>query len=199
MADTRLRTTGTGETPALPRGPGDFSQTLGMGGQGRGRPTRTAAWGAARRRPGTAALSWTRTSRRRPQGAAPDGCRHPRGQWRYRTRDDQRDDRAVEGYIGPCARGVGDARGDHFGLRPSTSRQRQHKLVAAIASGKIAAPTTLAQHVRHTPQHVIAGQVAVDIVEELEVVDVEHQYRAWLAIDYPAAMRAAVRARSSQR
>ncbi len=115
------------------------------------------------------------------------------------ARNDQRDDLAVGGYIGPCARGVGDARGDRFGLRPSTSRQRQHKLVAAIASGKITAPTTLAQHVRHTPQHVIAGQVAVDIVEELEVVDVEHQYRAWLAIDYPAAMRAAVRARSSQR
>jgi len=31
MADPRLRTTGTGETPALPVGPTDFSQTLGRG------------------------------------------------------------------------------------------------------------------------------------------------------------------------
>ncbi|MEY9807654.1 hypothetical protein ABIF30_007261 [Bradyrhizobium elkanii] len=77
------------------------------------------------------------------------------------------------------------ARADVVGDRQRLPQRRvgQHhgEFLAAIAGGDVLALDVLLQRLRHQPQHLIAGEMAVGVVERLEVVDVEHQERQRLA------------------
>src|SRR3546814_2233053 len=55
--------------------------------------------------------------------------------------------------------------------------QDQGELLAAVAAGDVLAAAVLGQQLAELRQQRVATSVAVDVVEGLEVVDVEHQQR----------------------
>src|SRR3546814_20277562 len=55
--------------------------------------------------------------------------------------------------------------------------QDQGELLAAVAAGDVLAAAVLGQQLAELRQQRVATGVAVDVVEGLEVVDVEHQQR----------------------
>ena len=62
-------------------------------------------------------------------------------------------------------------------------RQQQREFLAADAGGQVVVAHALLQHARHRHQHLVAEQVAVGVVDQLEVVDVDqHQRHRRLAI-----------------
>ena len=63
----------------------------------------------------------------------------------------------------------------------SVSGITMHEFLAAVAAGEIDVADRLADAQREFAQHVVAGVVAVAVVDRLEVVDVEHQHRDRLA------------------
>src|SRR5215210_7081254 len=54
--------------------------------------------------------------------------------------------------------------------------QEQRELVAAEAGGRVALPEAAAQPLRDGPEQLVAGVVAVAVVDGLELVDVEQQH-----------------------
>ena len=64
--------------------------------------------------------------------------------------------------------------------------QDRGELLAAVAREQLLATDAAEQPARHLAQHVVAGEVAVLVVDRLEVIDVEHQQR-----QRPAVARAA--------
>ena len=61
---------------------------------------------------------------------------------------------------------------DGAGVRPAGGRQEQRELLAADAEDGVAGAHATAQHVRNRTQRVIACDVAVPVVELLEVVEI---------------------------
>ncbi|MNT76826.1 hypothetical protein D3C72_2158780 [compost metagenome] len=72
---------------------------------------------------------------------------------------------------------VDDALGQVQRLVQPQPRQQQAEFLAADAAGDIAFAQHFFQRVAQRGQHQIAGVVAVAIVDLLEVVEVQHQYR----------------------
>ena len=55
--------------------------------------------------------------------------------------------------------------------------QQHHEFFTAVAAQHIGRTQALAQHADDVAQHVVAGQMAVVVIDALEVVDVHHQQR----------------------
>ena len=71
--------------------------------------------------------------------------------------------------------------GDRQGLTQACVGQHHRKFLAAIAGGDVLALDGLLQRHRNQPQHLIAGEMAVGIVERFEMVDVKHHQRQRVA------------------
>ena len=71
--------------------------------------------------------------------------------------------------------------GHHGGDRHVGFRHHDDEFLAAIAAGEIDIADRLADAQRELAQHIVAGIVAVAVVDRLEIIDVEHQHRDRLA------------------
>jgi hypothetical protein len=77
--------------------------------------------------------------------------------------------------LGP---GATQALGDLAGARQGHAHEHHGKLLASDPAHDITGAQVFAQQGREAAQHLVAGGVAVDIVDLLEVVQVEHQHMA---------------------
>ena len=79
----------------------------------------------------------------------------------------------------------GDAPAQPFGHhgrdRHVGFRHDDDEFLAAVAAGEIDAADRLADAQRELAQHVVAGVVAVRVVDRLEIIDIDHQHRDRLA------------------
>ena len=64
--------------------------------------------------------------------------------------------------------------GNRQGIGAGHAVQQHHEFLAADAANSIVAAAAAIQHLRHVAQRGIALQVAVRVVDALEMVDVEH-------------------------
>src|SRR5208337_2842911 len=67
-------------------------------------------------------------------------------------------------------------------VRQARARMDDRKLVAAVASHHVGLPHRAAEHLRHIPQHFVAGPMSVRIIEFLESVDVDDRQREGAAL-----------------
>ncbi len=71
--------------------------------------------------------------------------------------------------------------GHHAGDMQIGFRHHDHELLAAVAAGQIDAADRLADTHGEFPEHVVAGVMAIAVIDRLEEVDVEHHQRQRLA------------------
>ena len=71
--------------------------------------------------------------------------------------------------------GTSDAFADLDGLLARRPPQEHRELLATVAGRRVLGAHGPADGVRHGPQHAVTGGVAEAIVEDLEVVDVDHE------------------------
>ena len=65
--------------------------------------------------------------------------------------------------------------------RPGVGQQKQ-KLLASPAAKKVHRAEATARHVAENAQHLVAGSVAVGVVDSLEVVKIDHHQRQLVAM-----------------
>ena len=75
--------------------------------------------------------------------------------------------------VGDCPHDPGHRRG----RLPPAGGQAEHELVPAVAGAPVGGAGVLPQQPGHGPQHLVADQVAVRVVDPLESVDVEDRQR----------------------
>ena len=78
---------------------------------------------------------------------------------------------------GSAATAAADALGEQEARRGARAGQQHDELLAAVASGDVAAAHLRADAVRELPQHLVARQVTEPVVDRLEVIDVDHEAR----------------------
>ncbi len=87
-------------------------------------------------------------------------------------------DRDAQGVLaignGQAGHGLAHLLGQALGLGRVAAGQKQGELLAADAGGQIAAAQALAQNAPQGGQHRVAAGVAVGVVDQLEVVGVQH-------------------------
>ncbi len=92
-------------------------------------------------------------------------------------RDAHRDRDACRGLEVAVVQRLGEARSEHERVARVARRHDHAELLAADAADDVRAAHGVARDARDLDEHLVAGTVAVDVVDALEVVEVEHEDR----------------------
>src|SRR5258705_5416263 len=169
--------------PLVPRGPSTYGSRLSQGRRSRVGRSRTTVWALRRgRHHAVAAIVWGAVER------GVGALEHVGNGLAFELKGRQPDrDRALDAIFTLVDREgfAGDRTAQPFGHHARDMqvrlRHHDHKFLTAIAAGQIDAADRLAHPHGEFAQYVVAGVVAVSVVDRFEKIDVEHHQRQRLA------------------